>query len=97
MKINIPEFALVVLIGASGSGKSTFAHTHFGRFETVSSDFCRGLVSNDENDQVATQDAFDLVHTIIGKRLKNMKLTVVDATNVQPASRRALVNIAREY
>ncbi len=96
-KLNIPEFALVVLIGASGSGKSTFAATHFGRFETISSDFCRGLVSNDENSQEATNDAFEILHAIAGKRLTNMKLTVVDATNVQPAARKPLVALARAY
>lgn len=95
--LKIPEFALVVLIGASGSGKSTFASTHFGRFETVSSDFCRGLVSNDENSQSATNDAFDLLHTIVSKRLQNMNLTVVDATNVQPMARKSLIALAREY
>jgi protein phosphatase len=95
--LKIPEFALVVLIGASGSGKSTFASKHFGGFETVSSDFCRGLVSNDENSQSATNDAFDLVHAIASKRLKNMNLTVIDATNVQSMARKPLVALAREY
>ncbi|MAU11904.1 MAG: polynucleotide kinase-phosphatase [Anaerolineaceae bacterium] len=97
MKLTIPEFALVVLIGASGSGKSTFAKKHFGPFETVSSDFCRGLVSNDENSQAASNDAFDILHAIAAKRLKNMKLTVIDATNVQAAGRKNLINLARQY
>ena len=96
-QLKIPEFALVVLIGASGSGKSTFAAKHFGRFETISSDFCRGLVSDDENSQAATKDAFDLVHAIAAKRLKNMKLTVIDATNVQQGARKSLLKLAREY
>ena len=69
--LTIPEFALVVLVGASGSGKSTFAEKHFGPFATISSDFCRGLVSDDPNSQVATKDAFDLLHTIAASRLKN--------------------------
>ena len=96
-QITLPEFALVVLIGTSGSGKSTFAKTHFGPFETISSDFCRGLVSDDENDQAATKDAFDALHFIAAKRLQNMKLTVIDATNVQPESRKKLIALAREY
>jgi protein phosphatase len=82
MNITIPEFALVVLVGASGSGKSTFAKTHFLPTEIVSPDFCRGLVSDDENNQEATKDAFDVLHYIASKRLTRMKLTVVDATNV---------------
>src|ERR1035441_7801348 len=57
--LGIPEMALVVLVGVSGSGKSTFARRHFEPFEVLSSDFCRGLVSGDENDQPATRDAFD--------------------------------------
>ena len=89
--------ALVVLVGASGSGKSTFARRHFGPFEVVSSDFCRGLVSDDENDQAATGDAFDLLHYIAGKRLTAGRLTVVDATNVQPEGRKQLVELARSH
>ncbi|MBX7245398.1 MAG: polynucleotide kinase-phosphatase [Candidatus Sumerlaeaceae bacterium] len=97
MNIKIPELALVVLIGPSGSGKSTFAATHFQRFEVISSDFCRGLVSNDENSQEATPDAFDVLNFIAAKRLAAGKLTVVDATNVQPEARKPLVELARTY
>ncbi len=89
--------ALVVLIGVSGSGKSTFARAHFGPFEVVSSDFCRGLVADDENDQAATGDAFDVLHFIAGKRLDGGRLTVVDATNVQPEGRKKLVELARSH
>jgi protein phosphatase len=87
----------VVLIGASGSGKSTFAREHFAPTEVVSSDFCRGLVADDENDQSATSDAFDVLHFIAGKRLAAGRLTVVDATNVQPESRKHLIALAREH
>jgi protein phosphatase len=97
MPLTIPEFALVVLIGVSGSGKTNFAIKHFGPFETLSSDFCRGLVSDDENNQASTNEAFEVLHFITAKRLQNMKLTVIDATNVQPESRKKLINLAREY
>ena len=63
----------------------------------VSSDFCRGLVSDNENDQSATGDAFDLLHAIVRKRLARGKLTVIDATNVQPEARKTLIELAREY
>jgi protein phosphatase len=97
VRINLPEFALVVLIGASGSGKSTFARSHFLPTEIISSDFCRGLVSDDENNQAATPDAFDLLHYIAARRLANMKLTVIDATNVQVEARQSLLELARTY
>jgi protein phosphatase len=95
--LEIPDLSLVVLVGASGSGKSTFAARHFGPFEVLSSDFCRGLVSNDVTSQAATVAAFDVLHHIAGKRLEAGLLTVVDATNVQPDARRALVALARAH
>ncbi|MFE4642121.1 polynucleotide kinase-phosphatase [Streptomyces sp. NPDC056730] len=93
----VPDLSLVVLIGATGSGKSTFARSRFKPTEVVSSDFCRGLVADDENDQSASGDAFDVLHYIVGKRLAAGRLTVVDATNVQPESRKGLVRLAREH
>jgi protein phosphatase len=97
MNLTIPELSLVVLIGVSGSGKSTFARTHFKPTEVISSDFCRGLVADDENDQAATPAAFEVLRFIAGQRLKAGRLTVIDATNVQPEARRDLVTLAREY
>jgi protein phosphatase len=93
----VPDLSLVVLIGASGSGKSSFARKHFKPTEVLSSDFCRGLVSDDENDQSASNDAFDVLHFIAGKRLQRGLLTVSDATNVRPEDRKHLINLAREH
>jgi protein phosphatase len=97
MKISIPELSLVLLIGASGSGKSTFARRHFKSTEILSSDYCRGLVSDDENDQSASKDAFEVLRFIAAKRLAAGRLTVIDATNVQEEARKPLVALAREY
>src|SRR5580704_8255612 len=97
MEVKIPELALVVLVGPSGSGKSTLARTLFKPTEVISSDFCRGLVSDDENNQAATNDAFEFLHFIAAKRLRAGKLTVIDATNVQPDARKSLIALAREY
>src|SRR6059058_512911 len=97
MKLTVPELSLVVLIGASGSGKSTFARRHFKPTEVLSSDFCRGLVSDDENSMEATNDAFEVLHFIAAKRMTAARLTVVDATNVQPEARKPLIALAREY
>ena len=94
-ELTLPELALVVLVGASGSGKSSFARAHFKPTEVLSSDFCRGLVSDDENDQAATNDAFEVLHFIARKRLAAGRLTVVDATNVQVEARKPLVALAR--
>ncbi len=95
--ITIPELSLVVLVGPSGCGKSTFASKHFKPTEVLSSDFCRALVSDDENNQAATKEAFEVLHYIAAKRLAAGKLTVVDATNVQVEARKPLVALARQY
>ena len=95
MKITIPEFCLVALIGASGSGKSTFTRRHFMPTEVISSDYCRGIVSDDETDLDATEDAFRLVHAIAETRLKRRKIVVVDATNVDKEDRAKLVSLAK--
>ncbi|WNV82337.1 polynucleotide kinase-phosphatase [Umezawaea sp. Da 62-37] len=97
MELTIPDLSLVVLIGASGSGKSTFAARHFAPTQVLSSDHFRGLVSDDENDQSATNDAFDVLHYLAGKRLAAGRVTVIDATNVQQRARASLVALAREH
>jgi polynucleotide kinase-phosphatase len=96
-EIDVPELALVALVGVSGSGKSTFARAHFAPTQVLSSDFFRGLVADDENDQSASADAFDVLHYVAGKRLAAGRLTVVDATNLQSHARAGLVTVAREH
>ena len=95
--ITIPELSLVLLIGASSAGKSTFARRHFKPTEILSSDFCRGLVSDNENDMNATEAAFDVLRYIAVKRLTARRLVVVDATNLKPEDRKPFVDLAREY
>jgi len=97
VKITIPELSFVALVGPSGSGKSTFARKHFLPTEVLSSDYARGLVSDDENNLDATTDAFAVLHFIAARRLARGKLTVVDATNVQAEARKPIVALAREY
>jgi protein phosphatase len=97
VNLDVPQLCLVVLVGVSGSGKSSFAREHFAPTEVISSDFCRGLVADDENDQSATRDAFDVLNFIARKRLAAGRLTVVDATNVQADARKPLVALAREH
>jgi protein phosphatase len=97
MRLDVPDPSLVVLIGASGSGKSSFAREHFLATEVISSDFCRGLVADDENDQAATADAFAVLQFIASRRLAQPRLTVIDATNVQRESRRSLIELAKQH
>src|ERR1700720_334334 len=97
MKLSIPELAVVALVGPSGSGKSSFARKHFRSTEVLSSDFCRGLVSDDENSQAATNDAFDVLYFIASKRLAAGKLVVIDATNVQAEAHKPIIALARQY
>lgn len=96
MRIEIPEFALVALIGATSSGKTTFAKKHFLPTEILSSDFFRGMVSDDEDNQKVSQEAFDLLFYAANKRLDLMRTTVIDATNLQPAARKQIIDLARE-
>lgn len=97
LELELPELALVALVGASSAGKSTFAARHFLPSEVLSSDTFRRLVSDDENSLDATTDAFETLFYVAGKRLKRGRLTVVDATSVRPEDRRRLVALAREH
>lgn len=97
MRLTVPDFSLVLMMGASGSGKSSFAARHFRPTEVLSSDRCRGLVSDDETDQAATADAFDVLYYVAAKRLAGRRLTVVDATNLRAEDRRRAVDLARRF
>jgi protein phosphatase len=88
--------ALVVLVGASGSGKSTWAAQLFRADQVLSSDAFRELVSGDAADQSATREAFRLLHAAARARLRRGLLCVIDATNLTSGSRRGLLRLARE-
>lgn len=97
MELTIPDLSLVLLVGPSGCGKSTFARTHFRRTEILSSDFFRGLISDDEGNQAVSRDAFEVLHLLTVKRLQLRRFTVIDATNIKAESRRPLLTLARRY
>ena len=97
IRLSIPDLSLVVLIGVSSAGKSTFAREHFLPTQVLSADFFRGVVADDENSLEATDDAFAALHFVASRRLARGLLTVVDATNVQPEARKPLVELAKRY
>lgn len=96
MRIEIPEFALVAMIGATSSGKTTFARKHFLPTEVLSSDFFRGMIADNENDQTVSSDAFELLYYAANKRLDRMKTTVIDATNLQQSARKQVIELAHK-
>ena len=97
MRLRVHDPSLVLLVGASGCGKSTFARRHFRDTEVVSSDACRALVADDPADQGGTAGAFAVLHAIVEQRLALRRLAVVDATNLQPWARAPLLALARRY
>ena len=97
MNIATPEFSLVVLVGPTSAGKTTLARAIFGQHEVISSDVCRAMVSDDPTSQRVTSDAFEVLHAIVNKRLKNRRLTVVDATSLQQNAREPLMQLARDH
>jgi protein phosphatase len=88
---------MVVLVGPAGSGKSSWAARHFLPTQIVSSDACRGMLTDDQTDQTASRDAFRLLYFILGERLRRGLLTVVDSTALQPAIRAELLKIAAQH
>jgi protein phosphatase len=103
--IKLPQRTLVVLCGAAGSGKSTFAqrlvesHQQQGLKVTsiVSSDYCRALVCDDETNQQVNRDSFDLFHYIIYKRMMQGRFTVADSTALQVEARHRMLGLARRH
>ena len=92
--IQLPVPGLVVLIGAAGAGKSTFAARLFTPDEVLSSDELRAVLSGDASDQRATRTVFGILHREVTTRLASGRLVVVDATNVERSARLALVRLA---
>ena len=96
MTTPLPDPALVVLIGASGSGKSHWAADRYRPQEVVSSDHLRGVVGSGEHDLDASVDAFALLDQIVAARLRRGLTTVVDTLGLDPDRRRAQRELARQ-
>jgi protein phosphatase len=93
----IPSPSLVVMVGAAGSGKTSFCRRHFDPSQVVSTDDCRAAIAGDPSDQAASPAAFALAHRRVEERLRTGVLTVFDATSVDPGARRALLGLARRH
>lgn len=95
--IELPEKSLVLLIGASSAGKSTFAAQHFPPSAVISSDQCRIMVADSDQVLTANEATFSVLHLIVEKRLERGLFTVVDATNLDEGGRKNLINLAYRY
>ena len=93
----IPDPALVVLAGASGSGKSTWARARYRADEVVSSDDLRAVVGSGPNDLDASQDAFRLLDLIVAGRVRRGLATVVDTVGLDAGRRRGYLDLARAH
>ncbi len=87
--------ALVVLVGASGSGKSSWAAARFARGEIVASDELRAVVGTGPGDLDATEEAFALLEQIVAARVRRGLTSVIDTLGTDPARRRAWLASAR--
>ncbi len=92
-----PSTAVVVLVGISGSGKSTWARAQFPGAYTLSSDTIRGILTDSEEHQECSPDAFKLLEQLVELRLKYKRLAVVDATNLKRQTRRRWLELARKH
>ena len=95
--IEIPADALVLLVGAAGSGKTTLAARHFPAETILSSDALRAEVSGDPANQAVSPIAFRILHDRARRRLAAGQLTVIDATNIVASARGPLRRLAREH
>ena len=95
--IKVPHRTLLVLCGPAGCGKSTFAAQRFIPTSIVSSDHCRAMICDDENNQRVNRDTFELFHFIIQKRLFLGRFTVADSTALQPDARNKLRALSRRF
>ena len=95
--ITIPSRTLLVLCGPAGSGKSTFAAQRFSASNIVSSDQCRAMICDDENNQKVNRQTFELFHLIIQMRLSLGHFTVADSTALHQDARRKMRELSRHF
>lgn len=96
MEITLPEISVVLLLGASCSGKSTFARNHFRKEDILSQEQFLRMVAGEDHSPRAHEDATAALNYILEKRLRNGLLTVVDGRHVSQASRKHLRQLAKK-
>jgi len=96
MELRLPAPCLVVLIGPSSSGKSTWAAETFHPTEIVSSDRLRATVGAGEDDQQAGTAAFAVLEQIVVERLRRKLTTVIDTLGLDEDNRRRWVGLAHD-
>jgi predicted kinase len=94
--VQVPDPALVLLVGASGSGKSTWAAAHYRDAEVVSSDALRAVVGSGTADLDASSDAFRLLDQIVEGRTRRGLTVVIDTLGLDPARRGVWAALARK-
>jgi protein phosphatase len=95
--MELPAPTVVMLVGAAASGKSTWARERFLETEIVSSDHCRALVSDREDDQSSTPHAFAIFHEILCRRAALGRRSVADSTGLQPFARARIRRIGEQF
>ncbi len=93
--MQVPDPALVLLVGAAGSGKSTWAGERYRDVEVVSSDALRAVVGSGTADLDASDDAFRLLDQIVEGRTRRGLTVVVDTLGLDPVRRAAWAALAR--
>lgn len=96
MELKLPAPCLLVLVGPSASGKTTWANAHFAPAEIVSSDALRATVGAGEDDQAASPAAFDLLERIVTERLRRKLTTVIDTLGYERDARIRWIEKAHE-
>lgn len=91
MTITIPKPSLVILVGPSCSGKTTFSKKYFEDDEIISMDL------NNQGNKKAKENSIDILYNQISKKLEIGKIVVLDSSNLIESTRKVLLRFANEF
>nr|WP_024127908.1 AAA family ATPase [Streptomyces sp. 14R-10]AHF46182.1 atp/GTP-binding protein [Streptomyces sp. 14R-10] len=89
--------SVIVLVGPPASGKSTWTSARFPPSARVSLDFFRGMLTDSEADQGASEEALALRALVLEGRLRRARTTVCDSTSIEAAARADLLARAHAH